>query len=264
MSGRQSRRRAASRAAFLVAVLLLVLTSIGIVAFSPWMLRLASDDTLDWTRLSDIGQTYGAISAVVAAVALLGVVTSLVIQRKEAKAARINAQRDRHVELMRMAMEEPRYMECLGPYLTESFAAESQFTYVNLLIAQLHAQFELGDLDEGRLAANAAALFAGRPGRRYWQASATFWRENYPGRKARRFHHVLEEAYRRAGAQPPAVPPASTTRSAASPIKTADSHDRSQWPALVAAAGFGAFAALWLRRPRRTRGRQRSHRQINP
>jgi Na+-driven multidrug efflux pump len=67
MSGRQSRRRAANRAAFLLAVLLLILTSIGTVAFSPWMLRLASDDTLDWTRLSDIGQTYGAISAVVAA-----------------------------------------------------------------------------------------------------------------------------------------------------------------------------------------------------
>jgi hypothetical protein len=76
-------------------------------------------------------------SAVIAIVALLGVPAFLIIKSREAKATRINAQRGHHVALMRMAMDEPRYMECLGPYLTENFASETQFVYVNLVIAQL-------------------------------------------------------------------------------------------------------------------------------
>lgn len=109
------------RAVFHVAILLLVIVSMGLVALSPLALRaLDSGDQVDWNRLSNIGETYGAVSAVVAAVALLGVLVSLVIQSRETKAARANARRAHHVELMRMAMDDRRYMECWGPYLTDS------------------------------------------------------------------------------------------------------------------------------------------------
>ncbi|HEV2781669.1 MAG TPA: DUF6082 family protein [Actinophytocola sp.] len=54
------------------------------------------------------------MSAVIAAIALLGVMISLVIQSREAKAARKSARRAHHVEMMRMAMDDPRYMECWG------------------------------------------------------------------------------------------------------------------------------------------------------
>lgn len=80
-------------------ILLLVLVSIGLVVASPWALRALGGSNLDWSRLSNIGQTYGAVSAIIAAVALLGVVSSLIVQSREAKIARISAQRAHHVEL---------------------------------------------------------------------------------------------------------------------------------------------------------------------
>jgi uncharacterized membrane protein len=76
-----------------VTILLLVIITVGLVVASPMALRAFDHGRqVDWSRLSDIGQTYGAVSAIVAAVALLGVTVSLVIQGREAKAARQTAQ----------------------------------------------------------------------------------------------------------------------------------------------------------------------------
>lgn len=103
---------------FLVGILLLVIVSMGLVALSPLALHLLDDGSqVDWNRLSGIGETYGAVSAIIAAFALFGVMVSLVIQNREVRGARRIARRAHHVELMRMAMDDSRYMECWGPYL---------------------------------------------------------------------------------------------------------------------------------------------------
>lgn len=94
-----------------------------------------------------------------------------------------NKSPDNPVELMRMAMDDPLYMECWGPYLTDSFAAESQHVYVNLVIAQWHSGYEIGEIDDVLLRATASGVFASVPGRQYWEASGSFWRDNYSGRR---------------------------------------------------------------------------------
>ncbi len=68
---------------------------------------------MNWTRLSDVGQTYGAISAIVSAVALGGVAAALFFQARQAKAERIQAVRGFHRELIQMTIDEPtRYLPC--------------------------------------------------------------------------------------------------------------------------------------------------------
>jgi hypothetical protein len=193
----------------LLAILLLLIVSVGLVVVSPLALdALDSGSQVDWNRLSNIGETYGAVSAIVAAVALLGVMISLVIQGREARAARQNAQRGHLLDLLRMAMDDPRYMECWGPYLTENFATEGQFTYVNLIVAHWHSEYQVGEMADGLLRASAASVFASVPGRLYWRTTGSFWRDNYSGRRARRFHRVMEEAYQEAIKKPPSSPPA--------------------------------------------------------
>jgi hypothetical protein len=215
-------------------ILLLVLVSVGLVVVSPWVLRALGGADLDWTRLSDIGQTYGAVSAVIAAVALLGVVASLVIQRKEAKAARVNAQREHHVELMRMAMDDPVYMNVFGPYLTESFERERQLTYVNLLIAQWYTEYDIGEPSgDHSLRAAAVDVFKSPPGRRYWEMAGPYWRDNYRGRRARRFQRILDDAYREALNEPAVRPPVP-----ASPIPTVVEEARRQPNRWLVAAGL--------------------------
>ncbi|HWE87850.1 MAG TPA: DUF6082 family protein [Pseudonocardiaceae bacterium] len=220
-----------------------MLISIGLVVVSPWALRAIGGSNLDWNRLSSIGQTYGAVSAIIAAVALLGVVASLVVQRREAKAARINAQRNHHVDLMRMAMEDPLYMDCLGQYLTENFDTKRQRAYVNLLVAQWFSQYEIGEFNDKRLRVAATNVLTSLPGRGYWEAARQYWRENYSGRRARRFHRVLEEAYQEAVKKPPSRPP----------VGPAEVSERraGRWWVLLGAAGCGAAAAVGLRAARR-------------
>ncbi|MQA26846.1 MAG: hypothetical protein GEU94_15610 [Micromonosporaceae bacterium] len=66
----------------LISVLTLLATVAAImVLLSPLALPLLGDDGgTDWSLLSNIGQTYGAVSALLAALALGGVVGSLVLQ----------------------------------------------------------------------------------------------------------------------------------------------------------------------------------------
>jgi hypothetical protein len=227
---------------FAVTILLLVIVSIGLVVMSPFALRALDDDSqVDWNRLSNIGETYGAVSAVIAAVALLGVMISLFIQAREIKEARKNTRRALHVELMRMAMDEPGYMECWGPYLTESFTGERQYTYVNLVVAHWFSEYEVGEMSDTLLRATASSVFMSVPGRHYWQGSGTFWRDNYSGRRARRFYRVLEETYQEAIGTPPSAPPAVVEP--VGPIEEQGAPRRSRW-GLVLAAVVGAAAAV--------------------
>jgi hypothetical protein len=233
---RRPRPGSLSRPLLYVTILLLLIVSVGLVIASPLALEaLGAGGRVDWGRLSEIGQTYGAVSAIIAAVALLGVMVSLVIQAREAKSARQAAQRGHLLDLLRMAMDDPRYMECWGPYLTDSFTAEGQFAYVNLIVAHWHAEYEVGEMADALLKATAASVFASAPGRGYWRNAGTFWRDNYSGRRARRFHRVLEDAYREAIKKPPSTPPVSV-ESESLPVP--------RWRVTVLAAGGGVAAVL--------------------
>lgn len=87
----------------------------GLVAASPWALRLLDGSAREWNRLSMIGQTYGAASALIAVVALVGVVASLMFQAKENKSNREESARAFHTELLKMAMDDDTYRRCWGP-----------------------------------------------------------------------------------------------------------------------------------------------------
>lgn len=233
-----------------VTILLLVIVAMGLVILSPLALpALDNGGEVDWSRLSDIGQTYGAVSAIVAAIALIGVMVSLVIQGREMKQARKNARRGLHVELMRMAMDDPRYMEVWGPYDTDTFAAEGQQTYVNLVVAHWYSEYEVGEMSDTLLRATSAEVFASVPGRRYWHTVGPFWRDNYSGRRARRFHQVLEETYQEAIKKPPATPPdavASEPRPGPGAARDPSPTRPDRWwlRVLAAAAGGGAVALV--------------------
>lgn len=206
----------------------------GLVVLSPLALRAYDgNDDVDWKRLNEIGGTYGAVSAVVATVALVGVTVSLVIQNREVREARKNARRAHHVELMRLAMDDPRYMECWGRYLTDSFTAETQFTYVNLIVAHWYAEYDVGEMTDTLLRATAINVLGSGPGRHYWKTTGPFWRVNYPGKRGQRFHQILEETYQEAIRTTPVRPP-----EVLPPDPVSTSHK------VVAAAGGGAAVAL--------------------
>lgn len=236
-----------TRFLLLFAILLIMLAVMALVVLSPLALSGLDGNVIraDWHRLSSIGSTYGAVSAIIAAIALTGVATSLIIQSREAKAARTSALRNLHIDLMRMAMEDPVYMECWGTYLTGSFAEERQYTYVNLIINHWYSMYELGECSDAMLLAMAAELFSSTPGRRFWYHAGPGLKERAPNRRASRFYRLVDEGYRKALEQPPAIPPSHNAAQAPAPQQAPSTGSRGL--TLLLAVGCGAAAPITLK-----------------
>jgi hypothetical protein len=116
-----------------------------VVAVSPFALDLFGGSANSWARRGDIGQTYGAAAALLSVLALGGVAASLVLQARESKANREHASRLIHTDLLKMAMEDPAYLECWGSYSSATDpVARRQAMYVNLILSYWESRWELG------------------------------------------------------------------------------------------------------------------------
>jgi hypothetical protein len=184
-------------------VFVLVLVSLGLVALSPLVLDVFGVSE-EWSRRSEIGQTYGAAAALIAVLALVGIAVSLVLQWREAKIAREYASRAAHTELVRMAMEDPLYRECWGPYgESRDEAAFRQYMYTNLVVSYWESRFELGMFSETHLRYGSSRMFSGAPGRRFWEGAREARASVADTRRLRRFHEILDEEYQKAELQEP-------------------------------------------------------------
>ena len=84
------------RAILATALIAVAVVIIALVALSPLALReLSSVRGVSWPQLSNIGQTYGAASALLTGLALIGVVGSIVFQVRAIRVSREQAMRDR-------------------------------------------------------------------------------------------------------------------------------------------------------------------------
>lgn len=200
LAGRGNRRHAMA-----ALVVLLVLFMAGLVGVSPAALALFQGDTATWERLSLIGQTYGAASALLSALALVGIAITLVLQAREVKVSREQGQRILHVDLLKMAMDNPLYRRAWGPVLGDG-EEDRQHLYVNLIVSEWQVSFEIGTMGEALLRAEAASLFRGEPGRRFWRNARQVRLATSSARRERRFHQILDEEYRKAEAEGPPVP----------------------------------------------------------
>jgi hypothetical protein len=80
---------------------------LALILVSPLLLcEITQGNSIDWQKLSDAGQTYGAASALLSAVALIGVSASLLVQTRQDKVERIRMVRERHIELIQMILSD--------------------------------------------------------------------------------------------------------------------------------------------------------------
>ncbi|MFI0483382.1 DUF6082 family protein [Actinomadura sp. 9N215] len=217
---------------------LLTLVVVGLIGASPWALRAFEGPTARWERLSFIGQTYGAASALVAAVALAGIVATLMFQARETKIAREEARRIAIAELLKMAMDDPDLDEAWGPVPPDDDRkARRQLMYINMIISEWQMSFETKALPETRLRAISREMFSARPGRAYWREARQVRMSTSETKRARRFHQILDEEYSGAPEPPPDR-----------------SRSRRPWTLMAGAAAVAALTAMLARAlTRRTR-----------
>jgi hypothetical protein len=180
------------------------LVVVGLIGVSPWALRAFGGPTAQWERLSFIGQTYGAASALLAVFALMGIVATLAFQARDTKIAREEARRAAIGELLKMAMDDPDLDEAWGPVPeSEDRKARRQLMYINMIISEWQMSFATKALGEKRLRAISREMFSGRPGRAFWREAREVRMKTSENRRAHRFHQILDEEYQRAPEPPP-------------------------------------------------------------
>jgi hypothetical protein len=229
-------------------VLLVVLAVLVVLTPVVVLVLIALKGRLSWQRLGEVGEAFGAVSAVVSAMALLGVVTSLVIQQRQNRVTEEQTVRQRHFELVRLTMEEPKFLYAWG-YQPERDHDPALLGFGNLIVSHWYMLWRIRNIDEEALRRNVAVYFGGSVGRNHWRRAGPDWAT--PDRRARQFVAILDQEYRRAvSAGPPSsVPPPAPARPATS---------RKEWRLVAGAAMAGATFLMARQAGRRWRARLRS------
>ncbi|MBD2894872.1 hypothetical protein amrb99_38010 [Actinomadura sp. RB99] len=166
-------------------------------------------------------------------------VAAVLVQGHGVKIAREEARRIAIAELLKMAMDDPALDEAWGPVPEgEDRKVRRQLMYINMIVSEWQMSYETKALPEVRLRAISREMFSGRPGRAYWEEARQVRLSTSGSKRARRFHEILDEEYRRAPAPPPESPPAR----------------RRRWALLAATAAGTLAVAPVLRRALTRRG----------
>jgi hypothetical protein len=203
------RRRTAQGVIIGLAVLAVIAGVLGLILLSPLMLRgIDSIGGADWTRLSEIGQTYGAASAILSALALGGVAVSLFFQARQARAQQIQMVREYYRELVRMTLEDPEvYLPCHRPIKVPGLDLNGQRQHLFMRLRMNYAAMatEVGVLNEATLRGDLLeGIFQGTAGREYWKEARHRLAVN-PRPATRRFVRIVDEEYNKAVAAGPPV-----------------------------------------------------------
>jgi hypothetical protein len=175
---------------------------VGLVILSPLALAGIAHFRSDWLQLSNIGQTYGAISAILSALALGGIVASLLYQSRDSRIAHEQMTRTFQFELIKLELEDPSLMAATGAPWGIDVPSDSdslrEFLYVQMWVSYLVGIYATGALSASTARQIAALeLFRGKAGRAYWEAVGRRQIENSKGRY-NNFYRLLDDEYRRA------------------------------------------------------------------
>ncbi|MCW2944413.1 MAG: hypothetical protein JWR24_1130 [Actinoallomurus sp.] len=236
------------------AISLSISSTLFLVLSSPFYLQwLAGLRKADWTEIGNIGQAYGAASAILSALALLGIAISVTLQVREHFANRIQIVRGQHFRLLELAMENPElYMPLLGFDGEKRTVDEMrQHLYTTMLVNYAHTGYLLGDIPENGLREEILPeLFAGEPGRKWWlNGGEQRWKSD-PS-LSRKFVEMLEDEYEKAILQQgtPTLPIIQKANDGL-PLKARDT-DRSHAARIAIAALAGVLIGIAAERGKR-------------
>ncbi|MFI9173196.1 DUF6082 family protein [Streptomyces lincolnensis] len=176
----------------------------------PLLLQWMTPGGLDWARLSEISQTYAAISVPLTAAALLGAVASLRHQARQIQISHSEAKNAQHSTLLAAAQEDPDLMACWGPLSIRLTALRwRQFIYINQILNFWHTEYLLSskqDMD-AIIQSSAHRLFRGEIGCAFWILLGVGWKNSMSGGpRSLRFAKVLDAAFEAAQAEGPPEP----------------------------------------------------------
>jgi hypothetical protein len=108
-----------------------------------------------------------------------------------------------HSGLLKLALDDPVYLQCWGRVVGQEDSIEKLFIYVNLIVSYWEAKWDLGGMDSKHARRMATSFFASEIPRAYWEKYGRKRRADFGGNKRRKFYDVLDDEYRKAIASGP-------------------------------------------------------------
>lgn len=145
--------------------------------------------------MSDIGETYGAASAVLSAFALVAIGVSLFLQAREMRFSRLEAERTHHFELMQLMIENPALNRALG--MPRTGLDPGVHVYLNLVLSYWEMLFIAGEMTEPALMELACVEFFGtEAGTRFWEGTRVHRRRVAKSPRSEQFVEAIDRAWR--------------------------------------------------------------------
>jgi Family of unknown function (DUF6082) len=160
-------------------------------------------DAADWSKWSDVGQTFGVLSSIISGLALTALVVTARVQFREMQETRRELERQRlsltrnhselqrtaeanrgmlHLEILKLAIDDPRLAEVWPPFEPGLTVEQNrQYLYANIIYQSQRTWMKIvGHSDEDVLDAM-RYLFTSPVIRDYWKAAARARSSLLPG-----------------------------------------------------------------------------------
>jgi len=206
----------------------LAVGAVALALAAPFAMSWMAKWQLDWSELSDVGQAYGGVSALLSALALCAIAGSLILQQRQTKTAQVVAVTERHHDLLRLALEHPEFIYVDSP--TGVRADLPMVLYSNLTVSHWAMMWELGLLDEALLRKAASALFRHNTASVWWASIGPDWTRGRATPGGTKFVRILMDEYKRLIDEPP-IPLRDPDQG--SPIETDRLHSQKTWRSTV-------------------------------
>jgi hypothetical protein len=241
VTGRRALPRNARRVLLYTGALATALTMLTLLLALPIIFGLLSLHLIDdWGDLGDVGQAYGAASALLSGFALMAVSASVVLQLRHNVATQQQAARGLHRDLLEMCIRDPHLYWPVMSGTTEKVSPTHvrRHIFTVLLLNYFEMSLDFGVIPEKLLREEGlTSLFAGPHGQLFWQHHREGWRTPIAStHRGRRFFDIADEEYRRAR----------ETRPFPTPAAGRPPRPRSATRAAVLATGGGISMAVLL------------------
>jgi hypothetical protein len=168
---------------------------IGSVAVSPVLLNwLGAKLLIDSNLTSQIGSSYGAVSALLSALALCVLAATSALQVRQMKISQLHAARSIQLELLRLAIDEPNFRVALGDTFAEK--SEEQWrmhAYLNLWTMHFQMAYLTGAIgDEGVKAWLREELFGSKHGLDFWKTARGAYLAERTTARHKQFAHLVD------------------------------------------------------------------------
>ncbi|MCY1138417.1 DUF6082 family protein [Actinoplanes sp. Pm04-4] len=122
---------------------------------------------------------------------------SLIFQQRQVRQEFADIDRQQHIELLRLAIDNPELIEVLSPATAAGKHARHEL-YANLMMMYWLAIWELGEIDDEELRAMAAEMFTGDVARLWWGRVGDKWIGTRAKAERRRFVAIIATEHARA------------------------------------------------------------------